>query len=313
MAATAIVQNEVFRDHVTRDGHPECPGRFDAAMAGIRRTALNGRLTWLASRTAGDDDLLLCHTRAYLERVREDIEAGAWLLSTGDTDLCSCSEAVAREAVGAALSATDAVVADGGCAFCPVRPPGHHAGPSRGMGFCIYNNAAIAARHAQRRHGIERILIVDWDVHHGNGTQDIFVEDPTVFYFSTHQWPSYPGTGRADENGRGAGRGTTMNCPLPAGACRRDVVDEFLYRLVPAMAAFKPGLVIVSAGFDSRRGDPLGHLCLTDDDFAELTRIVRGIADTHAGGRLVSMLEGGYDLDGLASAVCAHVTALAAG
>ncbi|HEV7868399.1 MAG TPA: histone deacetylase, partial [Chthoniobacteraceae bacterium] len=179
-----------------------------------------------------------------------------------------------------------------------------------GMGFCILNNIAIAARHAQQR-GARRVLIVDWDVHHGNGTQDIFYEDGSVFFFSTHQSPWYPGTGRADETGVGAGKGTTLNCPLPAGSGRAEIWKAFAMQLLPAADAFKPDFVLISAGFDSRENDPLGHFKLTDADFSELTRLMRNLADRHAKGRIVSMLEGGYNLSGVASAARAHVEALA--
>jgi len=178
------------------------------------------------------------------------------------------------------------------------------------MGFCILNNVALAARYAQRRHGIGRVMIVDWDVHHGNGTQEIFYRDGSVFFFSSHQWPLYPGTGRADETGDGPGEGTTMNFPLPAGSGRREILGAVQNSLVPAAERFRPELLLISAGFDSRIGDLLGRFTLTDDDFADLTRAVMEIADRFAGGRVVSVLEGGYALDGLASAAAAHVNAL---
>jgi acetoin utilization deacetylase AcuC-like enzyme len=196
-------------------------------------------------------------------------------------------------------------------AFCVVRPPGHHANASRGMGFCIFNNIAIAARYAQKKYNLKKVLIVDWDVHHGNGTQDIFYEDPTVLFFSTHLYPHYPGSGQQSAIGSGAGKGTTINCPMPHGAGKREIIGAFEEILVPAADKFKPDIVLVSAGFDSRVGDPLGGFKLGDRNFAELTKIVLDIAQRHANGRLISTLEGGYSPSGLASACAAHVKALA--
>jgi acetoin utilization deacetylase AcuC-like enzyme len=244
--------------------------------------------------------------------VTRDIAAGARELSTGDTTISPKSWDVALDAAGGLMNAIDQVVKKTAAnAFCAVRPPGHHARPSQGMGFCIFNNVAIAARYAQRKHGVERVLIADWDVHHGNGTQDTFYTDGSVFFFSTHQSPWYPGTGDAPETGEGKGKGCTLNCPFPAGAGRNEILGAFQHNLMLAADHFKPDLVLTSAGFDSRFGDPLGRFTLSDDDFADLTRVMLEIADKHAGGRLVSVLEGGYDLAGLASAATAHVRALA--
>jgi acetoin utilization deacetylase AcuC-like enzyme len=309
--STALLADPIFREHLAGREHPERPERFDAVMRGLKQAGLLERLARVDGRAATEEELLLCHTPEYLRTAKHDVLSGRPSLTTGDTDITPNSWDVAAQAVGGVLNAVDAV-ATGTVrnAFCTVRPPGHHASAGRGMGFCFFNNAALAARYAQRRHGLERVLIVDWDVHHGNGTEDIFYSDPTVFFFSTHQWPLYPGTGRADETGEGAGVGTTMNFPFPAGSGREEILGAVEASLAPAAERFRPDLLVISAGFDSRLGDPLGRFTLTDRDFADLTRAVMEIAARHAGGRVVSVLEGGYNLGGLASAAAAHVEAL---
>ncbi len=308
---TALLLDRVYTQHQPGPGHPERPDRIAAVSYALENSGLLGRMSRIEPRRATEEELTFCHSPHYLDIVRRDFAHGAHELSTGDTAIGPGSMEVALEAAGGVLNAVDAVLSrTAGNAFCAVRPPGHHATPDRGMGFCIFNNVAIAARHAQRRHGIHRVLIADWDVHHGNGTQDIFYSDPAVLFFSTHQSPWYPGTGASDETGHAAGVGTTLNCPFPAGAGHGEIVGAFLNKLLPAAKEFRPELVLLSAGFDSREGDPLGRFLLSDDDFRELTQIMLEIADDTAEGRLVSVLEGGYNLTGLASAVEAHVEEL---
>jgi acetoin utilization deacetylase AcuC-like enzyme len=301
--STAFLADPIAKEHDPGPGHPEQPARWDAAIRGLGEN----KLTNAAPRSTTEGELSLCHTPAYIATARRDVESGAHQLSTGDTDICPRSFDVALRAAGTCLNGIDLVM-EGKAknAFCIVRPPGHHASAYRGMGFCLFNNIAIAARYAQQKHGVERVAIADWDVHHGNGTQDIFYADGSVFFFSTHQSPWYPGTGDARETGEGAGKGCTLNCPFPAGTGRDKILGVFRDRFASKMDEFRPDLLLISAGFDSRIDDPLGRFVLTDADFAELTTVMREVADKHAKGRLVSILEGGYNLNGLSRAVSAH-------
>ncbi len=309
---TGLLLDNDFCNHDPGDHHPEAPGRILAIEEALNFSQQSALCTPIPGRAVTDDEILLAHTDGYLKTVLKEIDgARSGQLSTGDTNFGPRSLSIARKATGGLLEALDGVMNHSyDNAFCAVRPPGHHATPDRGMGFCIFNNAAIAARYAQKVHGLERVAIIDWDVHHGNGTQDIFYEDGSVFYFSTHQSPWYPGTGSKEETGKGNGRGTTLNAPLPAGSGMEEIGAIFRSSFTKKMAEFKPDLVIISAGFDSRIGDPLGQLTLTDDDFAALTGILREIAGEYAGGKLVSVLEGGYNQEGLGKAVSAHVDAL---
>lgn len=309
---TALLLDRDFRDHDPGANHPEAPGRITAILEKLEESGIPEACLALEEREVTDDEVRLAHDDGYLQTVLREIDGTrSGMLSTGDTHFGPRSLDVARLAAGGLLNAVDAVVGGNAAnAFCAVRPPGHHATPDRGMGFCIFNNAAIAARYAQEKHDLDRVVIIDWDVHHGNGTQDIFYEDGEVFYFSTHQYPWYPGTGAKDETGRGQGRNTTLNVPLPAGCGMEEIGAAFRGAFLAKMKDFRPDLVIVSAGFDSRLGDPLGQLTLTDDDFSDLTSILLELASDFSDGRLVSVLEGGYNQSGLALAVRSHIRAL---
>ena len=317
-AAAQVANTQVFYDpamlrHAPPNDHPESPRRLDAVMAAVRQLEGKGRVSVLPPQPATEDHLLLVHAAEYVKKVRTEIAEGRQVLSTGDTELSPGSLAAALAAAGTVVSAVDAVITGRArAAFCAVRPPGHHASQARGMGFCVFNNIAIGARHARRRHAVDRVLIIDWDVHHGNGTQEVFWSDGNVLFFDVHQHPWYPGTGSAGEQGEGRGRGLIVNNPFPAGSGRKEILTVFREALVPAAERFRPQLVMISAGFDSRAGDPLGRFTLTDQDFADLTDIVLTIARQHAGGRIVSVLEGGYALDGLPRAIASHLDRLSA-
>ncbi|HEY9231127.1 MAG TPA: histone deacetylase [Blastocatellia bacterium] len=291
--------------------HPENPARFSVILEALENDpALWLQLAKLAPRQAGDEDLTRCHSAGLIEQIGKLCERGIPYIDL-DTVISEQSFEVARLAAGAVIAGVDQVfTGQAQNAFALVRPPGHHATPSRAMGFCLFNNAAIGARYAQAVYGVERVLIVDWDVHHGNGTQDIFYSDPTVFYFSTHQYPYYPGSGAGTERGEGRGQDATLNVPLRQGTSARDHRQAFTDALKAIEAQFPPDLILISAGFDSRRDDPLGGLLLEDTDFREMTKEVMSMAERHGEGRVVSVLEGGYNLDTLGETVRTHVAAL---
>ena len=298
-----------YERHDTGQGHPESPARYRVLREALE--TLPPEIVRLPGRIATVPEVLLAHEAYYHDVVYRDVAACADVLRTGDTALSCDSYEVALEASGAVLAAVDAVMCgEVTRAFCAVRPPGHHATANRGMGFCIFNHVAIAANYLRKKHGLERIAIVDWDVHHGNGTEDIFAGDPVVFYVSLHERGSYPFSGAEDDRGSGEGIGTTLNLPLPHGSGGELALAEWDEKAGPALEVFRPEFVLISAGFDARKDDPLGGLKWEDETFAEFTRRVVALAEKHAGGRVVSSLEGGYNPPGLASAALAHVGAL---
>jgi len=308
---TGFVYGDIYLQHDTGVGHPERAERLTAIVSRLKKKELLLKLVAIEPVLASPEWLTTVHTPGYVERVKKSCQEGAAYLDSGDTPVCINSYDVAITAVGGVLSAVDAVMAGKVTnAFCAVRPPGHHALKDRAMGFCLFNNVAIAARYLQKQHKLAQVLIVDWDVHHGNGTQAAFCGDPTVFYFSTHQSPFYPGSGTAEERGQGKGEGFTLNVPLPAGSGDAAYKKVFEEKLKPAANRFKPDFVLISAGFDAAQGDLLGQMKLTSEGYAALTRIVKGVAEESCHGRLISILEGGYNLDALAASVEAHVRTL---
>ena len=292
---TGFVFHERYLDHTLGKGHLESPERLLAILHRMKATGLDRLVKNI--RPSGDPlpFIRAVHPESHIRRVSEQAH----------------SESICRLAVAGALVAVDAVCRGQVMnAFCALRPPGHHAADAGENGYCFYNNVAIAARYAQKEHKLNRVLIVDWDYHRGNGTEWAFYEDPSVLFLSTHQRKTVPGTGFAERKGRGKGLGYSINVPLPPGANDRVILDAFESKMAPAAGRFKPDLVLISAGFDSRKDDLVGDFAVTDDGFAKLTKRMMAIAETHASSRLVSVLEGGYNIEGLALAVESHIRAL---
>ena len=316
--STALITHPDFLRHDTGPFHPERPERITSILTGL---GLDGDVTvaatptglrCLSPSTADEAAVKAVHDAAYVDAVAGWCEGGYRNLPTGDTTICPASEAVARLAAGAGIRAVDAVMSgEADRVFCIARPPGHHAESDKGMGFCIYNNAAVAARYAQSQYGAERVAILDWDVHHGNGTQEIFEDDPSVYYVSVHQSPLYPFTGEEGEMGRGKGTGFTLNVPVSAGSGDEVYIDVLSHRVIPVIRAYRPDLFILSAGFDAHVDDPLSGTLITDAGFQAMSRILLDFVEDACGGRMVSMLEGGYDLEALARCVADHVDLMA--
>jgi len=309
---TGFVFDPTFLDHDTGPGHPERRERLVATMDHLQQQPWFADLTKVGTRVAEPKWIETIHAPAYVAHADRLCEAEAPYLDVPDVAVCRRSSEIARLAAGGVLELVDRVIG-GEChnGFALVRPPGHHAEQQMALGFCLFNNVAIAARYLQQQHGLDKILILDWDVHHGNGTQHTFEEDPSVLYVSLHQYPYYPGSGAHSETGIGRGAGATLNCPMPAGAGDAEYHWAFTEQILPRVEAFAPEAVLVSAGFDAHAADPLGQVNLSTDCFGWMSERVLEVAERSAGGRLISMLEGGYQLQALARCVARHLQVLA--
>ncbi|HAO32959.1 MAG TPA: histone deacetylase family protein [Candidatus Competibacter sp.] len=303
---TLLYTHSACLEHDAGYGHPECAARLAAILKALKTPPFSA-LQWRDAPLASIDQLTRIHAPAHVERILSRIPKQGHYAIDGDTVVSPQSGEAALRAAGAVCAAVDAVI-EGAAhnAFCAIRPPGHHAEPNQSMGFCLFGNAAIGAAHARAVHGLERVAVVDFDVHHGNGTQAAFERDPAYLYISTHQAYIYPGTGRRSERGVG----NIVNIPLPANSGAAELQEVWRQEIEPALAAFKPELLLVSAGFDAHYLDPLAELNFTEDDYAWMTQQLLAIAREHCQGRVVSMLEGGYNLQALAASTAAHVSAL---
>jgi len=309
---TGFLYDERFLDHDAGAGHPERRERLTSTMAHLRSQEWFEQLHMLVPRIADEATIESVHSRQLIERARSACEQELPFLDVMDTGVSRDSFDVALLAAGGAQELADRVIAaDVENAFALCRPPGHHAEHDLALGFCLFNNVAVAARYLQKQHGLEKILILDWDVHHGNGTQHSFEDDPSVLYVSTHQYPYYPGTGAYSETGVDRGEGATLNCPMPAGAGDEQYRQVFGEKILPKIDAFAPQFVILSAGFDAHVDDPLANISLSTEFFGWMSARMMEVADKHCDGRLISLLEGGYNINKLPLCVDEHLQILA--
>lgn len=308
---TSLITSEKFKDHITGPGFPESPERLDAIIDHLELSGLIKELDVVEPIRKDKNFCKLVHDNEYITRVRQACELGAPIVDTGDNPISKNSYDTALLAVGGITEAVDRIfTGKANNAMALLRPPGHHAEKGMAMGFCLFNNVAIAARYAQQNYEVEKVAIIDFDVHHGNGTQHIFESDPTVMYVSLHQYPFYPGSGSADEMGSGNAKGTTINYPLKAGVGDKEFIDIFNDSLSDKVLKYNPDLIIVSAGFDAHMDDPIGGLRVTTEGYHNMSKTITKIAGEVCGGKIISSLEGGYNLKALAESVAAHLKAL---
>lgn len=315
---TGFLYDDRYLDHKTGYLHPECPERLSSTITYLKQLPLFSNLKLFKPREPDIDWILGIHSWDYVKRVQDTcnqakVNDKQLYLNTPDVPVCNKSFEVAKLATGGGIALADNVMLGNiQRGFALLRPPGHHAESDMAMGFCLFNNVAILAKYLQKKHNVEKVLILDFDVHHGNGTQHIFYEEPSVFYISLHQYPFYPGTGSENETGEGKGKNTTLNCPMQAGSGDKDYKAAFLKKILPAVRIFKPDIILISAGFDAHKEDPLANICLSTDCFRWMSERIVELANEFSNGRIISLLEGGYNLKALPECVAVHLDVLVA-